>query len=126
MQERVYVADLSLAEPIKKFLAYDPYLDNSKSSEELAALKNDAVANVIFARQEYQVRDGASFDLDRSKVYVYIKANEEFFTLAEKKLKDNVSSIERADEETERRVVTSINEEQRRAESGIGSIFGGM
>ena len=41
-------------------------------------LKNDKNLNVIFARQEYSLREGTSLGLDPNKCYLYLKANDEF------------------------------------------------
>lgn len=123
MPARVYICDSKDVPSLKKLLEYDPYLDKSLSEEQLAKLKGDAEANVIFARQDYKLKDGISLELDRDKYYLYLNATEEFLDRAEKKLKQNIGSVARADHETEDKIVNTIEEEQNNSEQGIGFIF---
>ncbi len=124
MPARVYVCDEKEMEKLKSLMEYDPYLDKSKTEAELAALKQDKNANIIFARQDYQIKDGISLGLEKDKYYLYISANEEFLTLAEPKLKSSIESARRADPETEKKIISTIEEEISNSETGIGSIFG--
>ncbi len=57
---------------MKKLLEYDPYLDKSLSPEQLSKLKDDSYANIIFARQDYWIKDGISLGLDREKNYLIL------------------------------------------------------
>ncbi len=106
-------------------MAYDPYLDKSLGQEQLDAIKEDEDANIIFARQDYRIKDGISLNLERGKYYLYLSATEEFLEKAEKKLKKSISSIKRAEPEEETRIIHTIEEEQQESEEGIGLIFGG-
>lgn len=154
ISERVYVLDARDAEPLRKLLAYDPYLDVNlipklpaewddkkylsehpevaKEAEEkrraldesVRKLREDKEANLIFARQDYQLKDGAMMGLDRDKCYLFLNAPEDFQVPAEAKLKKNVKSIERLDQETERKVIDAIEKERESAEQGLGMIFG--
>lgn len=105
-------------------MEYDPYLDKSKSDEEISKLKEDKEANIIFARQDYQIKDGISLDLDREKSYLCISANQEFLEKAEEKLKKSIEGLQRADENTENRVIEVIETERNQSEQGLGAIFG--
>ncbi len=124
MPARVYVCDEKEMAKLKSLMEYDPYLDKNKSEEELAAMKQDKDANIIFARQDYQIKDGISGGLEKDKCYLYISANEEFLALAEPKLKSTIEGTERADPETEKKIISMIDEEISNSETGIGSIFG--
>ena len=124
MPARVYVVDATKQEQLKKLVEYDPYLDKSLDNEALAKLRGDELANVIIARQTYKIREGALLNLDRSKSYLYISATEEFLVKAEKKLKAGIPEIKRVDPEIEKKIIASIDEEQSKAESGFGFIFG--
>ena len=124
MPARVYICDEKELEKLKFLMEYDPYLDKSKSEADLAAMKQDKDANIIFARQDYQIKDGISMGLERDKCYLYISANEEFLALAEPKLSSSIESAKRADPETEKKIISMIEEEISNSESGIGSIFG--
>lgn len=154
ISERVYVLDAHDAEALRKLLAYDPYLDvnlipklpaewddekylrehpdvakeaetkRREVDESVKRLREDKEANLIFARQDYQLKDGAMMGLDRGKSYLFLNAPEEFQVPAEEKLKKNIASIRRLDPETERKVIEAIEKERENAEQGLGMIFG--
>lgn len=124
MQERVYEFDIADADKMKKLLLYDPYLDKSLDNAALGRIKEDKLANVIFARQNCVLKDGFAIGLDGKKAYLYIKANEEFFPLAEEKLKFEIKSLRPAAEKERERVCNAINEEESRSNQGVGLIFG--
>lgn len=106
-------------------MAYDPYLDKSFSVEQLQALKGDAEANVIFARQDYQVKDGLALSLEREKYYLILSAADDFLEKADKKLKEHIPSIKRVEPELEKKIIATVESERQQSEQGLGSIFGG-
>ncbi len=124
LAQRVYSCASGDADALKALLEYDPYLDKSLSEEQLAKLKSDDEANVIFARQDYILKDGASAGLDRDRYYLYLSANDDFMGKAEKKLKARIASVERVEPDTEAQMIADIETERRESEQGIGSIFG--
>ncbi len=105
-------------------MEYDPYLDKNLNEEQLVKLKDDVQANVIFARQDYNIKDGISLNLDEKKVYLYLSAVEEFLEKADKKLKSSIKSIARADAETETKIISIVETERSQSEQGLGLIFG--
>lgn len=90
----------------------------------LQKLKADEDANIIFARQDYLIKDGTPFGLDASKQCLYINAADDFIEKAERKLMKSVTTIKRLEPEAEKKVIESIEEERKRAEEGLGFIFG--
>ncbi len=124
MPARVYSIDVAKTEELKKFVEYDPYLDKNLKEEDLDKIRNDEMANVIVARQTYKIKEGALFDLDRNKVYLYISASDEFLEKLDKKLKSSFEGIERVEPESERKIIATIEDEQAKGESGFGFIFG--
>jgi hypothetical protein len=124
MPARVYVCDAKEFEKLKKLMEYDPYLDKSLNDIQLTMMKKDKEANIIFARQDYHIKDGISVNLDTNKYYLYLSANEEFLNAAEPKLKKNIEGIERAPQDIETKVIEIVEGERQASESGIGSIFG--
>ena len=125
MAERVYEFDSSKKQALKKLIDYDPYLDQTLDDEALRKMKSDAYANIIFTRQECEIKDGDMIGMDSSKGYLYIKANEDFMKGAEEKLKKEIEGLKRCDPDTERKVITFINDEKEKGNVGFGSIFGG-
>ncbi|MGC8669580.1 MAG: hypothetical protein ACP5TL_00290 [Candidatus Micrarchaeia archaeon] len=139
--ERVYTFAKADEEKLKSMLAYDPYTDPAvipvakkgdeqgrdqlikENLEKLA--QKDKYYDVIFARQEYSLREGGSMGMDDSKIFLYLKASEEFLTKAEEKLKSNFESFKHASPEDEQKVIKFIKEEQERSDAGFGLIFGG-
>ncbi|MDE1856132.1 MAG: hypothetical protein KGH49_02770 [Candidatus Micrarchaeota archaeon] len=124
MPARVYVADISKEQELKKLISYDPYLDTNLKEEDLKKIREDEMANIIFARQDCQIKQGIALGLDEKKAYLYVNANDEFLEKADKKIKAQIEGIERADPEVEKKVIDSIVQEQQKAEGGFGFIFG--
>lgn len=124
MPETVYEFDESEYPQIKHMLEYDPYVDKSISSEALSKLADNKFSNVIFARQEYYIKDGPSLGAPAGKYYLYLKANDEFTAIAQEKFKKEFASLKRAPPEIEKKVIEDVKEEQDRANAGFGAIFG--
>jgi hypothetical protein len=123
MSIRVYVCPIEKEAELKKMLEYDPYIDPKIKEEDLKKIREDEMANIIFARQDCVLKDGASINLDPSKCYLFINAQDSFLDKAEKKLK-SIEGLERADKNTEEKVAMFIDDERKRADEGFGSIFG--
>ncbi len=124
MPARVYTCGSEDASALEKLMSYDPYLDMSLSEQQIAALKDNESANVIFARQDYNIRDGISTNLDVKKYYLYLSASDEFLEKADKKLRESIKSIARADKVTEDKVIALVEGDRQQSELGVGSIFG--
>lgn len=124
MPTRVYSCDAKDAQELKKLLEYDPYLDKSLNEQQLAELKNDPQANIIFARQDYQLKDGVSLGLDRERYYLCITAVDDLIEKDEAKLKAKVQSIKRVEPDLEVKIVSTLEEERKESEQGLGMIFG--
>ena len=121
---RTYTCDQKDVESLKKLMTYDPYLDKSKTPEQLAEMKKDENANIIFARQDYWIKDGITLGLDRDKYYLVLSAVDSFLEKAEPKLKESIPGIQRASPEIEAKVVGEMDKERNESESGLGMIFG--
>lgn len=152
MSARVYECDKSEAEELKKVLAYDPYLDSSiippgaKKDADLAKMTPEEKAEYeertkrveaalkelsespkgkfIFVRQECSLRDGASLGLKPDTSYLYINAPDDFLDGAEERFKNEFKTVKRASKEDEEKVISTIKEEEEKANAGFGSIFG--
>ena len=151
---RVYVLNSSDVAALKKILEYDPYLDpniapkmpkewdnpdyvqkhpelaqeiaqkKKQSEDAMSNLRNDKEANIIFARQDYQVRDGIALGLEREKSYLYLSADDAFLDAGEVKLKKKIASLERATQNVEKQIIDTIEEEKQKSDQGLGFIFG--
>ena len=121
----VYECDPAESAELKRILDYDPYLDKSLDEDALKKLNGDKQANIIFSRQEFSLREGASLGLSNGKYYLYINANEEFLEGADVKLKKGFKSIKRASKDDEQKFIGIIEEEHNAGNAGIGAIFGG-
>ncbi|MGD0510308.1 MAG: hypothetical protein ABSA33_00560 [Candidatus Micrarchaeaceae archaeon] len=150
MPARVYECDKSEVEELKKLLAYDPYLDSNfippevkvdknnitaeqkkeieerdkKIAEAHKALETSPKGKYIFSRQECDLRDGAAFGLNDKVSYLYLNATDDFLNGAEERFKTEFKTIKRASKDEEEKVIAAIKEEQERANTGFGSIFG--
>ncbi len=115
-----------------KYLAEHPEIKQQaeelakKIDEALQKLRNDKEANIIFARQDYEIKSGSELGLDNSLEYLYIdlSGSDSDWELAEKKLKNAVKSISRLDPDSERKAIEAIKNEREGAEQGLGMIFG--
>jgi predicted RecB family nuclease len=103
MMYRVYECDVTKKAEITKILEADPYAEDS------------------FARMGYKVKEGASVEEDKEKLFVYVSASEDFLKKADEKLKEFAKP---AEEEVQKRVGEKIKAEEAQAEAGFGSIFG--
>lgn len=153
MAERVYECDASEVKELKKLLTYDPYLDPNlipklsdvdekelakmspeqqkaiKYKEDMARaaskkLSEDKYANVIFARQDTDLREGKSMDIEDNKYYLLVKATDEFLTLAEERFKNEFKTVKRASPDIEKKFIALKQEEESKANAGFGAIFG--
>ncbi len=152
MPVRVYECDKNEVEQLKKVLVYDPYLDpniippagkdknvkdlteeekkrmeerDKKAKEALDKLAKDKSAQIIFARQNYSLREGKSFGVENDKSYLYLNATEEFLQGAEERFKKEFKTVKRAQKSDEDKLIAKIKEEEEKANAGFGSIFGG-
>ena len=87
-------------------------------------LKTSPKGKYIFSRQECDLRDGAAFGLNDKLSYLYLNATDEFLAGAEERFKTEFKTIKRASNEDEEKVIATIKDEQERANTGFGSIFG--
>ncbi len=153
MAARVYECDVAEVQALKKLLNYDPYLDPNlipkipeidekalaamseeqrtqiKQKEEAARaaskkLSEDKMANVIFARQDCDLREGKSFGIEGNKSYLLIRATDEFLNLAEERFKKEFKTVKRAPHDIEKKLIALKEDEESRANAGFGSIFG--
>jgi len=153
MAARVYECDESEVKTLKKLLTYDPYLDPNlipklpevsekeraamseeqrkelKAKEDMASaaskkLREDKYANVIFARQDCDLREGKAIGIENDKSYLYLKATEEFLALAEERFQKEFKTVKRAPPDIEKKFITLKEDEEARANAGFGSIFG--
>ena len=151
---RAYSFETSELETLKKLLEYDPYLDSAlipkvpkdyddpaylkkhpeeiekatelrkQADEAMQKLKSDADANIIFARQDYLIKEGTQFGLEASRQCLYLSAPDDFMYKAEKKLMRVVPSVKRLEPEMERKAIEAIDAERKQAKQGLGFIFG--
>jgi hypothetical protein len=88
-------------------------------------LEESPKGKFIFSRQEYSLRDGGAFGLKNDLSYLYLNANEDFLSGAEERFKKEFKTIKRASKEDEEKVIKIIKDEEEKANTGFGSIFGG-
>ncbi len=121
MSVRVYECNETEINSLKKLLDYDPYTDKDI---DINKIKEEKFSDVIFKRQDCELKNGAIFSLESSRYFLYVKANDEFLNKAENLFKERFKTIKRADIAIEEKVINFINEEESKANAGFGSIFG--
>ena len=152
MSAHVYECSSQDVEALKKKLSYDPYLDtqlippvphSGKKAEELTEeerkeieardqlveenmkkLHADKFGDLIFARQEFEIIDGATVGIEGGKHYLYLKANEEFLAKADEFFKERFDAVKRVEPAQEELVIKKIEERNASADAGFGAIFG--
>lgn len=94
-----------------------PLADKAKL---IALLEADPYGEKSFSRNGYKVKEGSHIGQDREKIYVFMKATDEFAAFAKEKLKDcaKLCSAEVAEA-----IAKKIEEEETNAEKGFGFIF---
>ncbi|VVC03989.1 Uncharacterised protein [Candidatus Bilamarchaeum dharawalense] len=95
--------------------------DPAKKAELTKILEADPYAEGSFARNGYKVKDGGVLGEDKTKMYVYFSASDEFIKKADGILKDVAKP---APGDVEKRIIEKIHKEEEEAESGFGSMFG--
>ncbi len=141
MTERVYVIEKSEMSKLKEMLAYDPFMDpkiippapekmtpeEAKAREEKIAEAKKALPEgaltIIFGRQEYSIKEGASVGL-KGDFYLYINASEDFLKGAEARFSKELKTVKRAESADESKVIDALRAEKDKAAEGFGSIFG--
>lgn len=118
MTERVYVGSKTEMPQLKKMLEYDPYTDTSKELD-----RNSLEAKIIFVRQEYSIKEGASLGL-KGEFYLYINSSDDFLKGADERFAKEFKTIKRAEPVDEKKVIESVKAEKDKAAEGFGSIFG--
>lgn len=128
-------------EQLKKVLAYDPFTDTNvippapeKMTPEEAKAREAKIAEaksklpegaltIIFGRQEYGIKDGASVGL-KGDFYLYINASDDFLKGAEGRFSREFKTVKRADPADEAKVIETLKAEKDKAAEGFGAIFG--
>lgn len=92
-----------------------------KKKELTSILEAEPYAKDSFARLGYKVKEGAQVGGEEKTLYVYVSGDEENIKGAEAKLKELRVDIPAGMEE---KVIAIIAEEEDKAASGMGDIFG--
>ena len=92
-----------------------------KKKELTAILEADPYAKGSFAMMGYKLKDGNQVGGDEKTIYLYISGDDEKVKGAEEKLKELLVDVPG---ELEEKIVKVIAEEEDKAASGMGDIFG--
>ncbi len=93
----------------------------SNKAKVIAIVEADPYGHTSFSRNGYKVKDGTVVGEDKEKVYVFMKATDEFAKFAKEALKD-VAAV--CAPEVAARVSKKIEEEESNSQVGFGAIFG--
>lgn len=151
MPARVYECKKEELPKLKQLLSYDPYLDpgvipplpsfadkpadrltedekrtlaerENRVKEAIARLRSEKFADVIFARQEYEILDGALIGKPDVS-YLYLKGSGDFLKNADGALEFKLQ-IKRAGAAIEQKIIEKVEKEKEGSNMGFGSIFG--
>ncbi|MGC8923758.1 MAG: hypothetical protein ACP5H8_01610 [Candidatus Micrarchaeia archaeon] len=96
---------------------------NDIKSKAMPIIENDKYDKVSFGRMGYVVKDGEDFGFPGKTLVVVRNVDIEFKEHASK-LFSGISQVETLENEKCSQIVKRVNEEEERAQSGFGSIFG--
>lgn len=92
-----------------------------KKKELTAILEADPYEKTSFARLGYKTKEGSQVGGDPGTIYVYVSGDEAALRSAGERLKELLIEIPR---EMEEKVIGVIEEEEEKAATGMGDIFG--
>jgi len=116
MQLRIYKIEPSALQNVKKILDAEEKMEQTPEGQKFRINE--------FARVGYTLRDAKSLGLNESCTYLYIKADDVFFTKNEKTILFN--GVKKIEGEEFEKVKRKIEEESSGAEIGMGSVFSGF
>lgn len=93
----------------------------SSKAKIAAIVEADPYGHTSFSRNGYKIKDGATVGEDKEKVYIFMRATDEFAKFAKEALKD-VAAVSKSD--VAERIAKKIEEEESSAQVGFGAIFG--
>lgn len=83
----------------------------------------DKYGEYSFAKAGYIIKDGEQYGIEKHTLIVIRNVSEEFVKYSKEKLKE-IEGLETLDEKKTHDIIQSIKEEDERAQSGFGAIFG--
>ncbi len=95
-----------------------PIADKAKLT---ALLEADPYAKTSFSRNGYKVKDGAIVGQDREKIYIFLKASDDFAKFAKEQFTGIATECK---PEVSAAVSKFIEDEENSAQTGFGAIFG--
>ncbi len=96
-------------------------IDMGKKRELLAVLDADPYAKDSFAMIGYKLKEGSQVDADKGMLYVYVSGDDESIAKAGKRLDGLLVEVPA---DVEEKIIAIITEEEDKAATGMGDIFG--
>jgi hypothetical protein len=98
-------------------------IPNEQKINAMNIIESGKYDTISFAKTGYVVKDGEQYGIENFTLVILRNIDDEFVNFTKEKLK-NIEGIETLDENKTNEIVKSINEEEERAQSGFGEIFG--
>lgn len=83
----------------------------------------DKYGELCFAKAGYIIKDGEQYGIEKYTLIVLRNISEDFVKYSKEKFKE-IEGLETLDENKTNEIIQSIKEEDERAQSGFGAIFG--
>lgn len=96
-------------------------IEMEKKKELLAVLDADPYAKDSFAMIGYKLKEGSQVGADGKMLYVYVSGDEESIKKVGKRLEGLLVEVP---SETEEKIIAIITDEEDKAATGMGDIFG--
>lgn len=98
-------------------------IPNEQKTNVMNIIESGKYDAISFAKTGYVIKDGEQYGIEKFTLIVLRNVDDEFVNFTKEKLKE-IEGIETLDENKTNEIVKSINEEEERAQSGFGEIFG--
>ena len=98
-------------------------ISNQEKVTVINTMDADKFGERSFAKAGYIVKDGEQYGLEKSTLIIIRNVDNEFVQYSKEKLKE-VKSLEVLDQNKTNEIINQIKEEEQRAQSGFGEIFG--
>jgi hypothetical protein len=98
-------------------------IPNEHKAKVMLLLEEDKYNTISFAKTGYTVKDGEQYGIEKFTLIVLRNVDEEFIGYSKDRLKE-IEGLETLNEEKTIEIVKSITEEEEKAQSGFGEIFG--
>lgn len=98
-------------------------IPNEQKTNVMNIIESGKYDTISFAKTGYVIKEGEQYGIEKCTLLVLRNVDEKFVDYTKEKFKE-IEEIETLDEEKTKEIVKNIIEEEEKAQSGFGEIFG--